>query len=89
MVFSLLTAGLFLSAAADQAKEVIEAGKFSAELPGSLPDGWQLVPRKTSGKRTVYRLVQDGDTVVLRAVSEAASAGLLAISVQAAATPGE
>ncbi len=68
-----------IAAASLKQEAVIEAGSFSNGLPAGFPEGWELVPAKTSGKRTLYRLVREGEIVVLKAVSQAASSGLMRV----------
>ncbi len=67
------------AAASSKQETVIEAGAFSNGLPAGFPEGWELVPAKTSGKRTLYQLVREGEIVVLKAVSQAASSGLMRV----------
>jgi hypothetical protein len=56
---------------------VLEVGKFSAEAEGNGPPaGWQPLTFKKIERQTVYKLVKDGESVVVRAVSEASSSGL-------------
>ena len=56
---------------------VLEVGKFSAETEGNGPPaGWQPLTFKKIERHTVYKLVKDGDQVVVKAVSEASSSGL-------------
>ncbi len=60
-----------------QSSQAIEPGKFSAEKPGdSLPSGWKPLTFKKIEKHTLYRLVKDGDTTVVEAVSHASASGL-------------
>ena len=60
-----------------QSGSTLEVGKFSAAAEGiSLPDGWKPLTFKKIEKHTVYTVVKDGDTVAVKAVSEAASSGL-------------
>lgn len=56
---------------------VIEFGKFSAapEME-ALPPGWQPLTFKKIPRHTTYTLAKDGERVVVKAVSEAASSGL-------------
>jgi hypothetical protein len=55
----------------------IEVGKFSAAREGAaLPEGWQPLTFPKVEKQTVYDLVKDGESVVVRARSEAAASGL-------------
>lgn len=57
---------------------VIEVGKFSAEPEGSiLPTGWKPLTFKKVEKHTRYKLVRDGDLVVVKASSEASASGLV------------
>jgi hypothetical protein len=56
---------------------VIEVGKFSAAAAGGdFPDGWKPLTFKKIERHTVYKLVKDEGGVVVKATSEAASAGL-------------
>jgi hypothetical protein len=60
-----------------QSPQVIEVGKFSAENPGDdLPPGWKPLTFKKIKKHTLYRLVKDGDTTVMKAVSNGSASGL-------------
>jgi len=73
----LLASGLLCAAAATDAPRVLDVGKFSAGRPGSADtDGWKPLTFKKIPKPTAYELVQEGDTVVVKAVSEAAASGL-------------
>lgn len=58
---------------------VLEIGKFSSLAPegDTLPAGWKPLTFKKIERHTVYRLVRDGDVVAIKAVSEAASSGLI------------
>lgn len=56
---------------------VLEVGKFSAEAEGNGPPaGWQPLTFKKIERHTRYSLVKDGESVVVKAVSEASSSGL-------------
>jgi len=56
---------------------VIEVGKFSVATEGDvLPDGWKPLTFKKVKRHTTYTLVKDGDSVVVKAVSEASASGL-------------
>jgi hypothetical protein len=56
---------------------MLEVGKFSTAAPGeNLPDGWKPLTFKKIEKHTVYTVVKDGDTVAVKAVSEASASGL-------------
>ena len=60
-----------------QAGSILDVGKFSAVSEGAaLPDGWKPLTFKKIEKHTVYTVVKDGDTVSVKAVSEASSSGL-------------
>ncbi len=61
-----------------QSQTVIEVGKFSAESIGNdLPSQWKPLAFKKIEKHTVFTLVKDGDTVVVKAVAEASASGLI------------
>jgi hypothetical protein len=61
-----------------QSNPVIEVGKFSAaETGGTLPAGWKPLTFRNIEKHTVYTLVKDGDTVVVKAESHASASGLI------------
>lgn len=52
-------------------------GQFSAAAPGdTLPEGWTPLTFPKVPKHTIYTLVQDGTTVVVKAVSRASASGL-------------
>ncbi|MBI5855011.1 MAG: DUF3047 domain-containing protein, partial [Nitrospirae bacterium] len=56
---------------------VLEVGKFSAGQEGeAVPAGWKPLTFKKVPKQTVYALVKDGDTVVVKAVSQGSASGL-------------
>ena len=56
---------------------VIEVGRFSVATEGDgLPDGWKPLTFKKVKRHTTYTLVKDGDTIVVKAVSEASASGL-------------
>jgi hypothetical protein len=60
-----------------QSGAFIEVGKFSAETIGNgLPAGWKLLTFKKIERHTTYTLVEDDDTVVVKAVAEASASGL-------------
>ncbi len=57
--------------------DIIEVGKFSTVGAGQgFPDGWKPLTFKKIEKHTTYTLVKDGNTVVVKAVSEASASGL-------------
>lgn len=60
-----------------QSGGVLEVGKFSAaQASDGLPDDWKPLTFKKIEHHTQYRLVKDGDAVVVMAESIAASSGL-------------
>jgi hypothetical protein len=61
------------------AKEVVlEVGSFSRAAPGSeFPDNWKPLTFKKLSRHTAYSLVREGDVVVVKAVSESSSSGLI------------
>lgn len=81
---SLLTAPELMQA---QPPRQLEAGLFSLNRPGNhLPDGWQALTFSRIERHTDYSLVEEGDTVVVKAVSDqSASALTRALSI----APGE
>ena len=61
-----------------QSESIIEAGRFSAAEPGALlPAGWKPLTFKNIKRHTIYSLVKDEDTVVVKAVAEASASGLI------------
>ena len=72
--------GLFLQTLVVGAGEapVLEVGKFSAAAPGAeFPDNWKPLTFKKIPRHTHYSLVRDGDVIVVKATSEAASSALV------------
>jgi hypothetical protein len=68
----------WVSSARAQSGAVLEVGKFSsAESGGSLPAEWKPLTFKNIEKHTVYSLVKDGETVVVKAESRASASGLI------------
>lgn len=67
----------------------LAAGRFSSSSPGEqLPGDWQPLSFRRIERQTAYSLVQDGDTVVVKAVSNQSASGLRrAISIDPAAYP--
>ena len=60
-----------------QSPPVIEVGKFSAaKIEDVFPANWKPLTFKKIERHTVYSLVKDDDTVVVRAVAEASASGL-------------
>lgn len=61
-----------------RAQDIIDVGKFSTAEPGEkFPEGWHPLTFKNIESHTRYTLVKDGDTVVVKAVSEASASGLI------------
>ncbi len=78
-LFLCTLAGLLVLLFSDQAfsLDVIEVGKFSSATVGdTLPSDWKPLTFKKIEKHTVYTLVKDNDTVVIKAVAEASASGL-------------
>jgi len=77
VVLAILVLGWSLALAGGE-ESVLEVGKFSAAAPGvEFPDNWKPLTFKKVARQTAYSLVRDGDTVVLKAISEAAASGLV------------
>lgn len=69
---------LWVSDLQAQSSPVMEVGKFSASgAGGTLPAGWKPLTFKNTEKHTVYTLVKEGDTVVVKAESKASASGLI------------
>ena len=78
VLFGLSFLVLSFSTAYAQPGPAVEAGKFSSAEPGvSPPPGWKPLTFKNIEKHTVYSLVKDGDTVVVKAESRASASGLI------------
>jgi len=61
-----------------QSGAVLEVGNFSATATSDpLPKGWKPLTFKKIEKHTVYTLVKDGGTMVVKAVSETSASGLM------------
>ncbi len=74
LMISLLNLSLAHSA---QSQNVLEVGKFSAEPMGNiLPSQWKPLTFKKIEKHTVYTLLKDDGTVVVKAEAEASASGL-------------
>lgn len=57
---------------------VLTVGSFSAQRAGGpLPDGWRPLTFRKIERHTRYELVRDGDSVVVKADSEASASGLV------------
>jgi len=76
-IFSMI---LFLGApftSYSQNQSFIEVGKFSAEkVENKIPSNWKPLTFKKIERHTTYSLVKDGETIVVKAVSEASASGL-------------
>jgi len=60
-----------------QNQSFIEVGKFSAEkVENKIPSNWKPLTFKKIERHTTYSLVKDGETIVVKAVSEASASGL-------------
>ena len=60
-----------------QSQTVVEVGKFSSATVGdTLPPEWKPLTFKKIEKHTIYTLVKDNSTVVVKAVAEASASGL-------------
>ncbi len=61
-----------------QADNLFWVGKFSACRPGGdFPPGWEPLTFKKIDRHTRYELVRDGHEVVVKAISDASSSGLI------------
>jgi len=79
LAFGFLVLGLLfaVSASTEDSSLVLDVGRFSSSRPGSaLPDGRKPLIFKKVPKATVYELVTDGATVVVKATSDAGASGL-------------
>ena len=79
LAFGFLVLGLLfaVSASTEDSSLLLEVGRFSSSRPGSaLPDGWKPLTFKKVPKSTAYELVTNGDTVVVKATSDAGASGL-------------
>ena len=79
LAFGFLVLGLLfaVSASTEDSSLVLDVGRLSSSRPGSaLPDGWKPLIFKKVPKATVYELVTDGATVVVKATSDAGASGL-------------
>jgi hypothetical protein len=60
-----------------QESGIIEVARFSTEKEGeAVPTGWKPLTFKKVPKHTVYTLVKDGDTIVVKAVTQGSASGL-------------
>ena len=77
--FVLIAMGLLIApmTARTESPSVIEVGKFSSGTVGqAMPDGWKSLTFKKIPKQTLYELVKDGESVVVKAMSDASASGL-------------
>jgi hypothetical protein len=79
VIFTMTSAvPMFLAPGLAQPADVIEVGKFSAEMIGnSPPAGWKPLTFKKIDRHTTYTLVKDGNEVVVRAVAESSASSLV------------
>jgi len=60
-----------------QSQTVVEVGRFSAATVGdTLPPDWKPLTFKKIEKHTIYTLLKDNSTAVVKAVAEASASGL-------------
>ena len=60
-----------------ESSSVIEVAKFSSGTVGqTMPDGWKPLTFKKIPKQTIYELVKEGESVVVKAMSDASASGL-------------
>lgn len=78
---ALLLLGLFIcgwTVAPARAESLLWAGKFSDCRPGKdFPEGWEALTFDKIDRHTRYELVKDQDEVVVMAVSEDSSSGMI------------
>jgi len=75
LVFAFLAISSIASA---QSESIIGVGKFSMAEPGALmPAGWKPLAFKRIERHTLYALVKDNGTVVVKAMAEASASGLM------------
>ncbi|MGB9553582.1 MAG: DUF3047 domain-containing protein [bacterium] len=61
-----------------QSPWIIEVGKFSSQKThDGIPTDWEPLTYKKIERHTVYSLVEDEDTVVVKVVAEASASGLI------------
>ena len=77
LVLTTFAAALLCGITLAQAQDPIELGNFSSAPAGSdLPPGWEPLTFPKIAQHTTYQLVKDGDTVVIKADSQASASGL-------------
>ena len=77
--FVLILIGLLIAPVVARAESpsTIEVGKFSSWMVGqALPDGWKPLIFKKIPKHTSYEVVKEGESVVVKAMSDASASGL-------------
>jgi len=75
----LIAMGLLIASTVARAESpsVIEVAKFSSGTVGqAIPDGWKPLTFKKIPKHTSYEVVKDGESVVVKAMSDASASGL-------------
>ena len=75
----LIAMGLLMAPMAARAESlsVIEVAKFSSGTVGqAIPDGWKPLTFKKVPKQTKYELMKDGESIVMKAMSDASASGL-------------
>jgi hypothetical protein len=74
----LLGLAIFFGQSYAEPDTVLEVGMFSAaQEHGSFPSGWRPLTFSKISEHTQYFLVKNGDTVVVKAVSERSASGLV------------
>src|SRR4030043_1915526 len=64
--------------ATSQPQSFIEVGTFSTEkLENKIPSKWKPLTFKKIERHTTYSLVKDGESIILKAVSETSASGLI------------
>ncbi len=64
--------------ATSQPQSFIEVGMFSTEkLENKIPSNWKPLTFKKIERHTTYSLVKDGESIILKAVSETSASGLI------------
>lgn len=65
------------TSSAETSPPTLEVGPFStAKAGGNLPEGWKPLTFEKISTHTQYSLIKDGNTVVVKAVSQQSSSGL-------------
>lgn len=73
----LLNAFLSSKSVAESSTPLLVVGPFStAQVGGTLPDGWEPLTFDKIPEHTQYSLIKDGNTVAVKAVSNHSSSGL-------------